>query len=73
MRGTFEQQGGLFSHVSPETRVPADHPLAQDPWACAGRAEGAEPVPPLLLRPHLRSSKAQYTFDSNRMTLFTRA
>jgi transposase len=27
MRGTFRDQGGLFSYVSPESRVPAEHPL----------------------------------------------
>jgi transposase len=27
MRGTFQEQGGLFSYVSPESRVPTDHPL----------------------------------------------
>ena len=27
MRGSFQDQGGLFSYVSPETRVPANHPL----------------------------------------------
>src|ERR1700704_414873 len=27
MRGTFQDQGGLFSYVSPESRVPAAHPL----------------------------------------------
>ena len=27
MRGTFEDQGGLFSYISPEARVPPDHPL----------------------------------------------
>ena len=27
MRGSFEDQGGLFSYVSPEKRVPAHHPL----------------------------------------------
>jgi len=27
MRGRFEDQGGLFSYVSPEARVPANHPL----------------------------------------------
>jgi hypothetical protein len=27
MRGRFEDQGGLFSYVSPEGRVPKDHPL----------------------------------------------
>src|ERR1041385_1689192 len=27
MRGTFLDQGRLFSYVSPETRVPASHPL----------------------------------------------
>ena len=27
MRGTFGDQGGLFSYVSPEARVPAGHPL----------------------------------------------
>ena len=27
MRGAFMDQGRLFSYVSPETRVPANHPL----------------------------------------------
>ena len=27
MRGSFQDQGGLFSYVSPEQRVPANHPL----------------------------------------------
>ena len=27
MRGRFEDQCGLFSYVSPEARVPANHPL----------------------------------------------
>ena len=27
MRGTFEDQGGLFSYISPEARIPPDHPL----------------------------------------------
>ena len=27
MRGKFEDQGGLFSYVSPEARVPKEHPL----------------------------------------------
>jgi len=27
MRGTFLDQGGLFSYISPEARVPANHPL----------------------------------------------
>lgn len=27
MRGKFEDQGGLFSYISPEARVPANHPL----------------------------------------------
>src|SRR5258708_4006095 len=27
MRGEFRDQGGLFSYVSPESRVPAGHPL----------------------------------------------
>jgi transposase len=27
MRGKFEDQGGLFSYISPEARVPKDHPL----------------------------------------------
>jgi hypothetical protein len=27
MRGRFEDQGGLFSYISPEKRVPANHPL----------------------------------------------
>ena len=27
MRGRFRDQGSLFSYVSPETRVPVQHPL----------------------------------------------
>ena len=27
MRGRFQDQGGLFSYISPEKRVPANHPL----------------------------------------------
>ena len=27
MRGIFEDQGGLFSYISPEARIPASHPL----------------------------------------------
>ena len=27
MRGKFQDQGGLFSYISPEKRVPANHPL----------------------------------------------
>jgi hypothetical protein len=27
MRGADVQQGGLFSHVSVESRIPANHPL----------------------------------------------
>jgi hypothetical protein len=29
MLGHFRDQGGLFSYISPETRVPAGHPLRQ--------------------------------------------
>ena len=27
MRGAFADQGGLFSYISPEARVPRNHPL----------------------------------------------
>ena len=29
MRGKFRDQGALFSYISPETRVPENHPLRQ--------------------------------------------
>jgi transposase len=29
MRGEFQDQGGLFSYVDPEKRIPAEHPLRQ--------------------------------------------
>jgi hypothetical protein len=29
MRGRFRDQGGLFSYLSPEARVPPRHPLRQ--------------------------------------------
>ena len=31
MRGEFRDQGGLFSYIDPESRIPADHPLRQVP------------------------------------------
>lgn len=29
MRGRFQDQGGLFSYIQPEARIPADHPLRE--------------------------------------------
>lgn len=29
MRGEFQDQAGMFSYLSPESRIPADHPLRQ--------------------------------------------
>jgi hypothetical protein len=29
MRGKFQDQGGLFSYISPEKRVPANHSLRE--------------------------------------------
>ncbi len=29
MRGQFQDQGGLFSYIDPETRISAKHPLRQ--------------------------------------------
>ena len=29
MRGTFVDQGGLFSYIAPEARVPVNHPLRE--------------------------------------------
>ena len=29
MRGEFRDQGGLFSYIDPESRIPAGHPLRQ--------------------------------------------
>jgi hypothetical protein len=31
MRGAFVDQGKLFTHISPEGRVPGNHPLRQIP------------------------------------------
>ena len=36
MRGDDEQSGHLFSHLSPEQRVPVDHPLRAIPTMTAG-------------------------------------
>src|SRR6267154_72968 len=44
MRGTFEYQGQMFSYISPEARVPANHPLRRDTCARPDRAEGVEPA-----------------------------
>ena len=59
MRGSFRDQGGLFSYVSPESRVPAGHPLRQvrelvrtvlkELSSCFGRLyarEGRPSIPP---------------------------
>ena len=27
MRGRFQDQGGMFSYIHPEKRIPTDHPL----------------------------------------------
>ena len=52
MRGAFVDQGGLFSYIAPEARVPANHPLRKRPYfqgtelnprACARCARRAEP------------------------------
>ncbi len=43
MRGAFVDQGGLFSYIAPEARVPASHPLRKIRGACAGCAGRAEP------------------------------
>jgi len=29
MRGEFQDQGGLFSYIAPESRIPTGHPLRQ--------------------------------------------
>ena len=29
MRGRFEDQGGMFSYIRPEKRIPANHPLRE--------------------------------------------
>ena len=59
MRGRFHDQGGMFSYISPEERVPPDHPLRRvrdlvravlkQLSACFGRlyaSEGRRSVPP---------------------------
>lgn len=40
MCGKFRDQGGLFSYVDPESRIPARHPLRQNPGAGSGGLEG---------------------------------
>ena len=35
MRGAFVDQGGLFSYIAPEARVPANHPLRKIRSLCA--------------------------------------
>jgi transposase len=59
MRGTFEDQRGMFSYISPESRVPTNHPLRtirklvrdvlkELSWSFARlyAKEGRPPVPP---------------------------
>ena len=41
MRGEDRQKAAMFSYVSPERRVPKDHPLAPDTGHGGCRAEGA--------------------------------
>jgi Transposase DDE domain len=42
MRGRFQDQGGLFSYLSPEARVPPRHPLAANQRAHSNGAEGTQ-------------------------------
>jgi transposase len=59
MRGTFRDQGRLFSYLSPESRVPKDHPLRQirelvrsvlsemnRSFSCLYAQEGRPSIPP---------------------------
>src|SRR5258708_7105160 len=54
MRGSGDQTASLFSYVSCEARVPADHPLSADP---RGGGLGAGRTLPRLRR-DLRSGRA---------------
>jgi hypothetical protein len=40
MRGSDEQQGWMFSYISPEKRVPQDHPLRSIRTMVDGRHAG---------------------------------
>jgi hypothetical protein len=43
MRGAFLDQGGLFSYISPDARVPANHPLRKIRELVRGGPGGSEP------------------------------
>ena len=43
MRGGFRDQGGLFSYISPEARIPASHPLRKVRSLVREVLERAEP------------------------------
>ena len=43
MRGAFVDQGGLFSYISPEARMPASHPLRKIRELVRDVLERAEP------------------------------
>jgi hypothetical protein len=62
MRGRFTHQGGLFSYIAPDKRVPANHPLRKvrelvrdvlsDLSRSLGRlyaSEGRPSIPPTIL------------------------
>ena len=79
MRGKFEDQGGMFSYVSPEARVPKDHPLrnirelVRDVLGDLNRAlgalyskEGRPSIPPeQLLRALLLQYKVLFLRDQD--------
>src|ERR1700738_3918882 len=44
MRGRFRDQGGLFSYLCPEARVPAKHPLRQVRGLGRGGLEKLRPI-----------------------------
>ena len=50
MRGKDTQQSAMFSYVSPEQLVPADHPPAADPEDGGCGIERTVPVVPLDVR-----------------------
>ena len=50
MRGRFADQGGLFSYISPEERVPSEPSAAEDPGSCPRGSERSEPQPWAALR-----------------------
>jgi hypothetical protein len=77
MRGAFVDQGGLFSYIAPEARVPANHPLRKirelldwrGSWSPKPRPQGSGRgfFPSLVGACHSKDSVSPYRGSMSRL------